>query len=175
MIKKYLIALFFFSAPIHPYLQLTSSVFKNYGQIPTKYSCEGDDMSPPLEWTGAPRDTKSFALIVQDPDALGKIWTHWLLFNIPPTVTHLDENQVTSSFTVGINDFGTLSYKGPCPPKGNHRYQFTLYALDIMPNEYPRASPDVIRAGANKQQLLDVMRNHMLASATLTGYYEKKQ
>lgn len=175
MIKKYALPLLFWTITATPYLQLTSPAFKDYGPIPLKYTCEGDDISPALEWTGAPQETKSFALIVQDPDAIQKVWVHWILFNIPPTVTHLDENQKTSSFTTGVNDFGTFTYKGPCPPQGKHRYQFTLYALDIMPNEFPRYSPDNIRAGANKQHLLDIMHNHILASATLTGHYTKQQ
>lgn len=157
-------------------LQLTSPVFKHNGFIPEKYTCDGDDVSPPLEWSGVPAGTKSFALIVEDPDALKKVWVHWVVFNIPAAVRQLPEDAIAGEFINGSTDFnGILHYTGPCPPQGVHRYNFTLYALDIIPNEDQRTMPPSIRAGASKRQLVDLMRDHTLDSTTLTGRYARKK
>lgn len=173
--KKYLLLLSAIYGSLNGSLQLTSPAFKHNEMIPEKYTCEGDNISPKLEWTGAPAGTKSFALIVQDPDALEKVWVHWILFNIPSTTTYLPENAVMGRFTTGSNDFnGAQTYSGPCPPFGTHRYNFTLYALDIFPDEFPMATTEPLRAGANKKKLLEVMHDHILDSTTLTGKYERK-
>ncbi len=173
--KKYLLLFTIACCSLNGALQLTSPAFKHNGKIPARYTCNGDDVSPKLEWTGAPAATKSFALIVEDPDAPGKVWAHWILFNIPPTVNHLPENAVVGQFTTGSNDFhGAQHYNGPCPAHGTHRYNFTLYALDIFPDQFPMATTEPLRAGADKKKLLEVMHDHILDSTTLTGTYERK-
>jgi Raf kinase inhibitor-like YbhB/YbcL family protein len=151
-------------------MQLTSAAFKNEGKIPRKYTCEGDDRSPPLEWSGAPQETKSFALIVDDPDAPDpakplRVYVHWVLCNIPANTTGLDENgDLPASTVVGVNDFGNVGWGGPCPPTGRHRYFFKLYALDAALSGL--ASP-------KKKDLENAMEGHILAQAELMGTYQK--
>jgi Raf kinase inhibitor-like YbhB/YbcL family protein len=148
-------------------MKLTSPAFEHNNAIPAQYTCEGADVSPALQWTAAPKGTKSFALIVDDPDAPVKVWVHWLLFNIPADIKSLEENIPSSSFTQGATDFnGAQHYGGPCPPSGNHRYHFTLYALDTMLD---------LPAGASKRQLLAAIKGHILEETTLIGTYEHKK
>jgi len=146
-------------------LRLTSSSFTNNGTIPITYTGQGRDISPTLGWTNAPKNTKSFALIVDDPDAKGKAFVHWQVFNIPDTVQVLSEGADTSKFGVGVNDFNANKYRGPLPPKKElHHYHFTLYALDAklsLPN------------GVSKEQLLAAMQGHILDQATLIGVYKR--
>lgn len=148
---------------------LTSSVFQEGGRIPSKYTCDGNGTSPPLAWSGAPKGTKSIALIVDDPDTPRGIFTHWVIFNIPATSNSLSENVPASGIlpngaTQGSNSGGRIGYTGPCPPSGTHHYEFHLYALDTQLN---------LQAGATKQDLLTAMTNHILAEAKLTGLYSK--
>lgn len=147
-------------------LQLTSPAFKHNGQIPLKYTCDGENISPALRWTKIPPHTKSFALIVDDPDAPKKVWVHWILFNIPVTVTSLPENAHTYQFVTGLTDFNDEKYGGPCPPSGTHRYHFTLYALDSLLN---------IKSDADKNTVLDAMRGHILEQTTLIGTYTRSR
>jgi Raf kinase inhibitor-like YbhB/YbcL family protein len=152
---------------------LTSSAFTQGGSIPAKYTCEGDDLSPPLAWVGAPENTKSFAMIVDDPDAPDpakpqRVYVHWVLNNIPAGTTALAENATKSGLptgtTQGKNDFGHQNYGGPCPPIGRHRYFFKLYALDT----------DLKGLSApSKPELLKAMEGHILAQAELMGTYQK--
>ncbi len=166
MIRKYLFSIIFlFFLPLNGALQLTSPAFTHNGIIPEKYTCDGDNVSPKVQWTGIPEKTKSLILIVEDPDAPAKIWTHWIVFNIYPTVSHLPENAVTGQFVNGSTDFGTQRYGGPCPLRGIHRYNFTLYALDTP--------IDNLQAGTDKKNLLNAMHNHILGQTTLTGRYER--
>jgi len=147
-------------------MKLTSTAFTHNGAIPSQYTCDGADISPALTWTGAPNNTKSFALIVDDPDAPTKVWVHWVLFNIPASVNNLAENTSTSGFLQGATDFnGKQQYGGPCPPSGTHRYHFTLYALDTMLN---------LQAGASKRDVINAMRGHILDQTILIGTYERK-
>lgn len=147
-------------------MKLTSPAFDHNKAIPAQYTCEGADVSPALQWTGAPKNTKSFALIVDDPDAPTKVWVHWILFNIPANVNNIAESIPHSSFTQGATDFnGAQQYGGPCPPSGNHRYHFTLYALDTILD---------LPAGATKRQLLTAMHGHILEETTLIGTYQHK-
>ena len=153
-------------------MTLTSPAFQEGGQIPSKYSCEGDDISPPLAWDGAPKDTKSFVLIVDDPDAPDPkaprlVWVHWVVYNIPPDTKSLPEDaggtQFAQDITIGVNDFNKTSYGGPCPPVGRHRYFHKLYALDI--------TLDLRKA--TKAELEQAMKGHVLASTELVGTYQK--
>jgi Raf kinase inhibitor-like YbhB/YbcL family protein len=146
-------------------LTLISPAFQNGGPIPQKYTCDGGDNIPPLAWSGAPQGTKSFALIVDDPDAPKKVWVHWVVYNIPASVFTLSaENH--AKYPAGTNDFGNKNYGGPCPPSGTHHYHFTLYALDTM---LPFSSPP------SKDTLLAAMKGHILEQVTLIGTYTRKK
>jgi Raf kinase inhibitor-like YbhB/YbcL family protein len=148
---------------------LTSSAFKNGEQIPTKYSCDGEKISPPLTWTNAPAGTKSFLLIVDDPDAPRGTFTHWVIFNIPASVNSLPENiptdpTLSNGATQGQNGAGKIGYTSPCPPSGTHRYMFQLFALDTQLTLAP---------GAAKQDVLNAIQGHIIAQTTLTGLYSR--
>lgn len=148
--------------------ELTGSVFKEGELIPNKYTCEGSDLSPPLRWNNPPAGTRSFVLIVDDPDAPVGTWVHWVLYNIPIDVRGLAEGlpaleTLPNDALQGLNDFKRIGYGGPCPPPGPpHRYVFTLYALDRDLNLKPRAT---------KAQVLDAMKGHVLGEAHLTGRF----
>lgn len=148
--------------------ELTGSVFKEGELIPNKYTCEGSDLSPPLRWNNPPAGTRSFVLIVDDPDAPVGTWVHWVLYNIPIDVRGLAEGlpaleTLPNDARQGLNDFKRIGYGGPCPPPGPpHRYVFTLYALDRDLNLKPRAT---------KTQVLDAMKGHVLGEAHLTGRF----
>jgi Raf kinase inhibitor-like YbhB/YbcL family protein len=153
-------------------LTLTSSAFKPGAPMPSQYTCEGADMSPPLAWEGVPAGTKSLALILDDPDAPDpkaprRVWVHWVLYNIPPDAKGLAENDDKSGLPAGtvrgVTDFRKAEYGGPCPPIGRHRYFHKLYALDTTLN----------LAGATKAELEAAMKGHVLAQAELIGTYEK--
>jgi len=148
-------------------MTLMSSAFNDGEQIPAKYSCDGEKISPPLAWTNAPAGTKTFLLIVDDPDAPRGTFTHWVIFNIPASVTSLPENVPTNptlsnGATQGLNGAGRIGYTSPCPPSGTHRYMFQLYALDTQLTLAPSAT---------KQDVLNAMQSHILAQTTLTGLY----
>jgi Raf kinase inhibitor-like YbhB/YbcL family protein len=154
-------------------LILTSPVFARNGAIPKQFTCEGADISPPLRWSGAPQGTKSFALIIDDPDAPDPgapkmTWVHWVVYNIPADVTGLAEGAAKSGVPAGaqpgLNDWKRGDYGGPCPPIGRHRYFHKLYALDTV-------LPDL--GHATKARLLDAMKGHVTAEAQLVGTYQK--
>jgi Raf kinase inhibitor-like YbhB/YbcL family protein len=153
-------------------LTLTSSAFKSGAPIPSLYTCEGKDISPPLAWEGAPAGTKSLALIVDDPDAPDpkapkRVWVHWLLYNIPPDASALaedaDKGGLPTGTVRGVADSRKAAYGGPCPPIGRHRYFHKLYALDT--------TLDV--AQATKAEIEAAMKGHVLAQAELIGTYQK--
>jgi len=154
-------------------LRLTSSAFRDQGAMDARFTCQGGDVSPPLAWTGAPAGTKSFALIVDDPDAPDPAapqttWVHWVLYDIPPSVATLPEGgskQLPAGTREGTNDWDKTGYGGPCPPIGRHRYFHKLYALD-------RVLPDL--HNPSKAELETAMRGHVLALAQLIGTYQKK-
>ena len=158
----------------HPMaLRITSSAFDNNGKIPSKYTCEGDDLSPALEWSGAPDGTKSLVLIVDDPDAPDpakpqRVYVHWVLYNIPATATRIEENAWQSDLpagaVTGINDWDKQAWGGPCPPIGRHRYFFKLYALDTTLDGL---------SSARKKDVEAAMTGHILAQAELMGTYQK--
>jgi Raf kinase inhibitor-like YbhB/YbcL family protein len=150
-------------------MQITSSAFAEGGMIPVKYTCDGQDISPPLEWRNAPSGAKSFALISDDPDAPVGTWVHWVAYNIPPDVNKLGENvkaekEFKDGMRQGNNDWPKIGYGGPCPPGGTHRYYFKLYALDAML---------ALKPGATKAQLLQAMKGHILAETQLMGKYRR--
>jgi Raf kinase inhibitor-like YbhB/YbcL family protein len=151
--------------------QLTSTAFKAGGRIPRQYTCEGEDRSPPLAWSGVPAGTKSFALLCDDPDAPAGTWHHWALFNIPAGTDRLDEGFAHRGPDIGtrqaVNDFGRAGYGGPCPPPGHgfHHYHFKLLALDVE----KLALPERVR-GAEVERAAEA---HALARAELIGLYSR--
>jgi hypothetical protein len=156
-----------------PAFVLASSAFQAGGAIPRKYTCDGSDHSPPLEWRGAPADTKSFALIVDDPDAPDPsapktVWVHWVVYNIPAPLDRLAEGASPGSLPdgarEGLNDWKQPGYRGPCPPIGRHRYFHKLYALDAM-------LPDM--GLITRKQLETAMESHVLGTAELMGTYQR--
>jgi Raf kinase inhibitor-like YbhB/YbcL family protein len=155
-------------------LSLTSPAFVEGGEIPTRYTCEGQGVSPPLAWSELPSGTRSLALIVDDPDAPDPkapkmTWVHWVLYNVPPTANQLPEAAAPGTLPTGtcegLNDWKRTGYGGPCPPIGRHRYFHKLFALDTV-------LPDLGRP--TKAQLEQAMQGHVLAAAELVGTYEKR-
>lgn len=146
-------------------LSLTSSAFESGGNIPDKYTCLGENVNPPLNVSGVPQEAQSLVLIVDDPDAPAGTWDHWLLFNVDPTVTKVEENSVPSSALLGTTSFGDRKYGGPCPPPGPpHHYNFKLYALDAKL---------ALNAGASKAEVEKAMADHILAQTQLTGLFRR--
>jgi len=151
-------------------LELTSPAFAPGEAIPAKYTCDGENVSPPLQWRNAPEETQSLALIADDPDTAVGTWVHWVVYGLSPETEALAEAipaeaTLPDSGRQGNNGLQKLGYFGPCPPSGSHRYFFKLYALDTMP-ELP--------AGASKEQLLEAMEGHVLAQAELMGRYSRQ-
>ena len=153
-------------------LRISSSAFESNREIPSKYTCEGQDASPPLAWDGVPAETESFALIVDDPDAPDpaaprRTWVHWVLLDLPANARSLPEavRGLPAGTLEGINDWQRSGYGGPCPPIGRHRYFFKLYALDTK----------LKLIKATKAQLESAMEGHVLERAELVGTYEKKK
>ena len=147
-------------------MELISTAFSNNQIIPKKYTCDGDDVSPPLAWDNVPKASKSLVLIFDDPDAPRGTWDHWILFNIPSQVNALPENiaELPNGTLEGLNSWGNAGYGGPCPPSGIHRYIFKLYALDVLLNLPEKATKPVI---------LKAMDGHVIALAELIGKYER--
>lgn len=152
---------------------ITSSAFEEGQEIPARYTCQGDDISPPLQWRGVPENTQSLVLIVDDPDAPDpaapqRVWVHWVLYNIPPQATGLPEAATPASqpgeAEEGVNDWGRVGYGGPCPPVGRHRYFHKLYALD-------KTLQGLKQPG--KADVLAAMEGSIIAEAQLMGTYQK--
>jgi hypothetical protein len=155
---------------------VTSATFHHLGEIPTRHTCEGKDVSPPLAWTGVPSDAKSLVLIVDDPDAPDPlaprtVWVHWVLFNLPPTAAGLPEgvrrDYLPPGTREGLNDWGRPGYGGPCPPIGRHRYFHKVYALDAVLSGF--GGPPT------KAQIERAMEGRVLARGEIIGTYEKKR
>ena len=149
-------------------MKLSSPAFAEGELIPSKYTCDGENVSPPLEWEGVPEQAKSLALITDDPDAPSGVFVHWLLFQIPVSEKGLTEGAGARSSEGGIhgkNGFGKVAYGGPCPPSGTHRYYFRLYALDAQLT---------LQSGASRSELDSAMRRHILTEAELMGRYARE-
>jgi Raf kinase inhibitor-like YbhB/YbcL family protein len=151
-------------------MKLMSSAFKNGGVLPTLYTCDGKNINPPLEWTDAPAGTKSFMLIMEDPDAPAtkpNPWVHWIVFNIPPSANEIKENlslKTLNGAKQGLTNSGKSEFHGACPPDKMHRYYFILYALDTTLN---------LLEGASKGELMGAIEGHILAKAELMATYER--
>ena len=153
-------------------MEIKSPAFTDNAEVPRKYTCQGEDISPPLSWSGAPTGTKSFCLINDDPDAPAGTWLHWTVFNMPADKKELSEaegtpakKQLPDNSKQGMTDFGRVGYGGPCPPPGKyHRYFFKLYALDTVLD---------LPAGAAKEEIEQAMAGHILAQAQIIGRYRR--
>src|SRR5215831_18578246 len=146
-------------------MKITSSAFQQGGNILSKFTCDGSDTSPPLQITGIPSNAKSLVLIADDPDAPGGLFTHWLVWNIPPQTNSIAEGSAPKGVQ-GANDFGKSGYRGPCPPQGTHRYSFKVFALDRELD---------LRSGAKRGQVDGAMKGHIIAHGELVGRYARKK
>ncbi len=150
-------------------ITLTSAAFKADAPIPPQYTCDGVNISPPLEWSGVPKTARTLAIIGDDPDAPGGTWVHWVLYNLPAENIGLVENLPTTEKLAaggfqGTNDFGKIGYGGPCPPSGTHHYYFKIYALEsYLP----------LKAGVTKAELLKAMEGHIVLQGQLIGTYRR--
>lgn len=166
-----------FANPAHAFtkrggidMDVKSTAFENGGMIPARYTCDGKNVSPALEWYSIPSGTRSITIIADDPDAPMGTWVHWVYYDIPPETTSLPENvspreHPPSGGTHGVNDFGKTGYGGPCPPGGTHRYYFKIYALDAVLGVTP---------GATKKQIVKAMEGHILDKTQLMGKYKRR-
>ncbi|HZZ82086.1 MAG TPA: YbhB/YbcL family Raf kinase inhibitor-like protein [Gemmataceae bacterium] len=146
-------------------MQLTSTAFANGQPIPQRFTRDGEDVSPPLRWANPPSQTRSFALVCDDPDAPRGTWVHWVRFNISADTHQFAEGEAADGVGEGTNDFGNLGYGGPAPPKGKpHRYFFKLYALDTTLD---------LADGSTKAEVLAACKGHILAEAELMGKYQR--
>jgi Raf kinase inhibitor-like YbhB/YbcL family protein len=160
-----------FTPPPIKTMKLQSPAFATSGLIPSQYTCDGRDISPPLSWDEPPAATQSLVLICDDPDAPRQTWVHWVVYNLPAQIRSLPENlspgnPLPEGGLQGINDFGKIAYGGPCPPRGTHRYFFKLYALDRLLE---------LQGGATKAQLEVAMKGHILAQAEFVGHYRRQR
>ena len=146
-------------------MKITSSAFQEGGNIPSKFTCDGSDTSPPLQITGVPSSAKSLVLIADDPDAPTGLFTHWLVWNIPPHTNSIAEGSASNGVH-GTNDFGKSGYKGPCPPPGTHRYSFKIFALDRELD---------LRPGAKRSEVNVAMKGHVIGQGELVGRYSRKK
>jgi Raf kinase inhibitor-like YbhB/YbcL family protein len=145
-------------------MKLDSNAFENNSSIPSKYTCDADNVNPPLSISRVPENAKSLVLIVDDPDAPGGTFTHWIIWNMDPTAKEIAEASVPQVAVQGINDFGKVEYGGPCPPTGTHHYYFKLFALDTMLD---------LESSTKRKDLLDAMQGHILEEAQLVGLYKR--
>ena len=150
-------------------MKLNSSAFEEGGMIPSKYTCDGENISPPLSWSGEPENTKSFVITCDDPDAPSGNWIHWVIYDIPVNVLELKENVppqkiLENSAKQGLSDFGKIGYGGPCPPGGTHRYIFKIYAINKMLE---------LEAGLKKSEVLKAIDGNILAETQILSKYKK--
>jgi hypothetical protein len=148
-----------------------SPAFKHNETMPSAYTCEGQNISPRLEWTEQPQETRSLALIMDDPDATSGTWVHWVIFNIPSSSNSLEESfpkerEFQNGIRQGVDSSGKIGYTSPCPPTGTHRYIFKLFALDDLLD---------LEAGSTKNDLLKAMQNHILEETHLIGLYQRSR
>ena len=144
-------------------ITITSAAFKDQGAIPKKYGCSGESISPPLSFSGIPREAKSLVLILTDPDAPGGLFTHWVVWNIPPADASIGEGQRPGGIE-GVNSFGNNGYGAPCPPNGSHRYIFDTYALDTTLS---------LAKGSGREDVEKAMQGHIAAQGKIVGTYRK--
>jgi len=152
-------------------IKISSTAFKEGAMIPSKYTCDGENVSPMIAWTNYPKRTETFVLIADDPDAPMGTWVHWVVYNIPHEINKLDEaflqdKQFDNGIMQGTTDFQTIGYGGPCPPGGTHKYFFKIYALDVKLDVEP---------GLQKKKILKAMESHIIAKGKLMGKYKKKK
>jgi len=145
-------------------MKIISSAFEDKQMIPPKYTCDGENINPPLQISNIPTETQSLALIVDDPDAPSGDWIHWLVWNINPAIKLITENELPQGAIQGTNDFNKQNYGGPCPPSGIHHYQFKIYALDTLLN---------LPSSSRKKDLEKAMENHILDKALIVGLYQR--
>ena len=150
-------------------IEVRSPAFSEGDSIPREFACDGANMSPPIEWSGVPSHAQSIAIIADDPDAPSGDWVHWVLYDLPPSLTGIPagvpvSEKLPAGGTQGRTDFGKIGYGGPCPPKGTHRYFFKIYALDTMLHS---------KSGMTKKELLNAMQGHVLAEGQLMGKYRR--
>jgi len=145
-------------------MRIKSSAFQHAERIPLKYTCDGEDINPPLTIEDIPKGTESLVLIVDDPDAPMGVWTHWTLWNIAPKTEEIGEDSVPAGAVEGMTNFKSTGYGGPCPPDGQHRYFFKLYALD---------SELELDSSVDAEELEEAMNKHIIEKAELVGVYEK--
>lgn len=145
-------------------LTLTSPAFEDNELIPEKHTCDGDNSFPPLEISGTPEETQSLVLIMDDPDAPGGTYTHWIVYNLEPDTTAIREGRLPPEAKVGLNSADTADYVGPCPPSGEHAYHFKLYALDTVPS---------LPGNADLRQVEEAIAGHVIDQAELVGRYSK--
>lgn len=146
-------------------MKIISPSFGNNEMIPAEYTCDGADVNPTLKFIDVPEDIKSLALIVDDPDAPGKTWTHWVVLNIPPETEEIHEDSVPEGSLLAINDFGHTQWGGPCPPLGTHRYRFRLYALDGEPD---------FEEDMTSSEIEEAIKPHVIDEASLVGLYSRE-
>ena len=145
-------------------MQIASDAFDNKHNIPAKFTCDGEDINPPLDFSEVPDEAKSLVLINDDPDAPEQTWVHWIVWNIDPSTEYIEENSIPAGSVEGVTSFGKRGYGGPCPPSGEHRYFFKLYALDIeldLPED------------ADKAELEEAMDGHIIDEAEFIGLYSR--
>ncbi len=145
-------------------MRITSTAFQNGENIPEEYTCDGADINPRLEISNVPPQAESLVLILDDPDAVGEVWDHWLIWDVSPKTATIGVRSVPREAKVGMNDFGEFGYSGPCPPSGEHRYMFRLYALDTLLN---------LGSSSNREQLDQAMEDHIIAKTGLMGRYSR--
>lgn len=145
-------------------MKITSSAFLANDKIPPKYTCDGENLNPGLTISQVPKEAQSLALIVDDPDAPGGIFTHWVVFNIPPATMQIMEGNIPENSIQGTNDFGKTGYGGPCPPSGTHRYFFKLYALDEVLK---------VPEGSTRDDIEEAIEGHILEEAQIVGVYQR--
>ncbi len=153
------------------WMKISSSTFENNQTIPSKYTCDGDNVNPPLTFSDIPKEAQSLVLLMDDPDVpknlkLDGVFDHWIIYNIDPSITGIDENSIAPPGSVGLNSAQKNAYAGACPPDGQHRYFFKLFALDTMV-EFPDAKT------VSKQMVIDAMQDHIVAQAELIGVYAR--
>lgn len=146
-------------------MTVTSTAFQNNALIPSKYTCDGKNYNPPLTFSQVPSNAQSLVLIIEDPDAPSKVFTHWVVYNMPSSTLQILENQVPQNSSQGKTDFGNIGYGGPCPPSGTHRYFFKLYALDTTFN---------LPEGITKEKVEEAVNGHIIESAEIVGLYKRQ-